>query len=76
MYSGNNEQVFRKDIAGSVTGFFYDCKIELIDYGLDTREQIADWLEASNIPHFTFGRTGSIIYLEKKHATWFALKWT
>ena len=59
----------------AIKGHPYDCKIELIDYGLDTRERIADWLEASNIPHFTFGRAGSVIYLEKKHATWFALKW-
>lgn len=54
----------------------YDYRIELIEYHLHEREKLTDWFEQNKIPHTTTGwNTGSVIYLRKEHASWFALKW-
>lgn len=55
----------------------YDCRIELIEYSLEEREQLGDWLMNNKIPHTTAGwNTGSVIYLNHhQDAVLFALKW-
>lgn len=55
----------------------YGYRIELVEYDQDEREQLTAWLDKNNIPHTTAGwNTGSVIYLPKEHASWFALRWS
>lgn len=55
----------------------YDYRIELIEYGLVERERLAYWLEDQKIPYTSAGwNTGSVLYMRKSHAMWFALRWS
>lgn len=55
----------------------YDYRIELVEYGVDEREQLGLWLRDLKIPHTTAGwNTGSVIYMRKEHAMWFTLRWS
>lgn len=60
----------------STPDYPYDYRIELVEYGLEEREQLGLWLRDCEIPHTTAGwNTGSVIYLRKKDAMAFALRW-
>lgn len=50
----------------------YDYRIEILESGFEERKQLGLWLKDLKIPHTT---TGSVIYMQKKDATWFALRW-
>jgi hypothetical protein len=55
----------------------YDYRIELVEYGLEEREQLGLWLQDLKIPHITAGwNTGSVIYMRAKDASHFALRWS
>ena len=55
----------------------YDYRIELVEYGVEEREQLGLWLRDLKIPHTTAGwNTGSVIYMRGKDAMWFALRWS
>ena len=61
----------------STPDYPYDYRIELLTYTLDERNQLTQWLKDLNVPHTTAGwNTGSVIYLRKKYAELFALKWS
>lgn len=62
----------------STPDYPYDYRIELMGCELqDEREQIADWLKQNQIPHITTGWVkGTVLYLRKTHAEWFALRWS
>lgn len=61
----------------STPNYPWDYRIELVEYGLDEREQLGDWLESNNIKHITAGwNTGSVIYLKSRDAGMFTLKWS
>jgi hypothetical protein len=54
----------------------WDYRIELIEYHLHEREQLADWLADHNIEHITAGwNTGSVIYMRAQDANLFAMRW-
>jgi hypothetical protein len=55
----------------------YDYRIELIEYSLTEREQLTTWLKELKIPHTTAGwNTGSVLYMRKREAMWFTLRWS
>lgn len=51
----------------------YDYRIELFEYSFEERKELGLWLEDLKIPHTT---TGSVIYMRKKDATIFILRWS
>lgn len=60
----------------STPDYPYDYRIELLEYYLTDRKRLKDWLDEQQIPCTVSGRnTGSVIYLRKEHAEWFALRW-
>jgi hypothetical protein len=54
----------------------YGYRIELFDYSFREREDITNWLEDNRIPHVTVGwNLDNCIYLKKRDAMMFALRW-
>jgi hypothetical protein len=55
----------------------YDYRIELVEYGIEEREQLGNWLKEQKIPHTTAGlNTSSVLYMRKREAMWFAMRWS
>lgn len=52
----------------------YDYRIELVEYGLDERNRLTEWLRELNVPHTQIG-TGKL-WLREREAILFALKWS
>lgn len=59
----------------STPDYPWDYRIELLEYFFHERENLHEWLHRSNIDHISAGPTKSVIYLRKKDATLFALRW-
>lgn len=61
----------------STPDYPYDYRIELLEYGLDERQRLGQWLQDLAIPHTVVGREPSgVIYLRHEHAMMFALRWS
>ena len=61
----------------STPDYPYDYRIELVEYDTSEREQLGFWLKEQNIPHTTAGgNTGSVIYMQGRESTLFALRWS
>ncbi len=60
----------------STLDYPYDYRIELIEYGLDEKEKMFDWLDQLKIPHTIAGRKGNVLYLCKREAMLFSLRWS
>lgn len=55
----------------------YDYRIELTEYETEERYRLSQWLIDNAVPHTVAGwNTGSVIYLRKQDAMWFALRWS
>ena len=54
----------------------WDYRIELIEYGIEERERLTEWLNNHNIKHITAGgNTSSVIYMRAQDANLFAMRW-
>lgn len=60
----------------STPDYLYDYRIELLDYGLQEREDLTDWLRNNNIPYTAAGPLSSVLYMRKQDVDWFALRWS
>ena len=60
----------------STPDYPYDYRIELLEYGLDERQRLGQWLQDLAIPHTVVGRdTSGLVYLRHEHARLFSLRW-
>jgi hypothetical protein len=53
----------------------WDYRIELIEYGIEERERLTEWLNDNNIKHVTAGRATAVIYMQARDANLFAMRW-
>jgi hypothetical protein len=54
----------------------WDYRIELIEYGIEERERLTEWLNDHNIKHIPAGgNTSSVIYMRAQDANLFAMRW-
>lgn len=59
----------------STPDYPYDYRIEILEYKVQEKEWLEDWLFDHNIPHIIVGYRADVYYLRKEHATMFALRW-
>ncbi len=61
----------------STPDYPYAYRIELIDYSIEEREKLGNWLKEQKIPHTTAGwNTDSVLYLGERETMWFLLRWS
>lgn len=56
--------------------YYYDNRIELVEYSLQERQELNFWLQELKIPHTSTGSHSSVLYLRQEHAVLFALRWS